>query len=95
MSLDAPCPPPTVEWSGEEASEYTETPDPAAAFRRRLLDAARGRYGRLSDAGRLLAAHGDGARRVLRSAGGDARVDALLAEAGVPYGEQLRLLEMG
>ena len=95
MSFTLTVPAPTVEWSGEEATEYTRTPDPAAAFRARLFLAARGRYGRLSQAGRLLVEHGDGARRALRAMGGDAAVDALLAEAGVPYGEQLMLMEMG
>lgn len=92
MSFTLTMPPPTVEWSGEEATEYTRTPDPQAAYRARLILAARGRYGRLSQAGRLLVEHGDGARRALRAIGGDAAVDALLAEAGVAYSEQLVML---
>lgn len=87
MSWDAYVPPPTVEWSGAEVSEYTPLADPGAVFRARLLVLRTRGSAAQRLAGDLLLEHGDSARRVLwrRSplTTTEHRADALLELAGL------------
>jgi hypothetical protein len=85
VSCDVPSGAPSYELCGDTPERYTPVVDPAAVFRRRLLYAARGEYGRLTTAGRLLQQHGDEARHALWAAGPDWGVDELLERAGVPF----------
>ena len=96
MSWDAPVPPPVVEWSGAEVSEYTPLRDVGAVYRCRLLALRTRGSAAQRLAGELLLEHGEAARRVLWRRSPltvtEHRADALLELAGLVAEVQVRLV---
>ena len=96
MSWDAHVPPPVVEWSGAEVSEYTPLRDVGAVYRARLLALRTRGSAAQRLAGDLLLEHGEAARRVLWRRSPltvlEHRADALLELAGLLVDVQVVLL---